>query len=84
MNAHLIIDADVLPTGGTLLLEVAMGLREHRIRPHSLVLSCITSQDRVKLLVEFPAGRENGVLALAERFRNIPGVQKIVLNERTP
>lgn len=81
MNPHLIIDADVSGTGGTLLLEVAMGLRENRLRPKSLVWSTIPDQDQVKLLVELEAGIDHRLPVLVERFRGIPGVKKIVMNE---
>jgi hypothetical protein len=76
MNRALSLHADVAETGGTLLLEVAMGLREHRLRPETMVWS-LYDLDRVRLRLAVSSGREHHLPALVERFRQLPGVTRV-------
>ena len=80
MKRTLSIYANVASTGGTLLLEVAMGLREYRLRPEALVWSLV-GPDKVKLWFIVEPDREHHLPPLSDRFGQIEGVTKVEIED---
>ncbi len=75
MACGLTIEAAVEPTGGTLLLQLAITLRESRLKPRSLVWSSPAESGFVKLSLVINA--EPALYAkLTECIAEIPCVQK--------
>lgn len=78
MERELTIDVEVEPDGGTLLLQLAIALRERRIRPESLVWSCVPKTQVVKLWLVLPPGQSGHLPDLADLLNTVPGVRKVV------
>jgi len=83
MPRVLSIHSEVSSTGGTLLLEVAIALREHRVRPDRMDWS-LTAPDTVVWRITAPAGREFHLPELVERVRQVPGVLRVEIYDAVP
>lgn len=83
MAQILSIHSEVASTGGTLLLEVAIALREHRLRPDRMDWS-LTAPDTVVWRIAAPVGREFHLPKLVERVQQVPGVIRVEINDAFP
>lgn len=72
------LQAAVESTGGTLLLELAMAIREYRLRPESLVWTHDRGSAHVTINIVVPIDRVEGCQTLCERLRSIPGVERVL------
>lgn len=77
------IHSEVASTGGTILLEVAIALREHRLRPDWMHWS-LTAPDAVVWRIAAPAGREFHLPQLVERVQQVPGVLRVEIYDGLP
>ncbi len=78
MERELAIDVEVEPDDDTVLLQLAIALRERRIRPESLVWSCLPNTSVVKLWLVLPPAQAEHLPRLAELLNAVPGVRKVV------
>lgn len=76
MKRKINIFADVAANGGSLLLEVALGLREHRLQPESLIWALLGG-NKIKLLLVIAPRLDHHLCDLVERFQRVPGVFKV-------
>jgi hypothetical protein len=74
----LVLHADVPPTNGIFLLEVAIGLGAYRLRPESLAWSLV-AQTKVKLELVIVLSHEHQLRELTERFQALDGVTEVEL-----
>lgn len=77
MERELAINVEVEPDGGTVLLQLVIALRERRIRPESLVWSCLPKTQVVKLWLVLPPAQAEHLPTLAELMNAVPGVRKV-------
>lgn len=81
MKHTLTFHAMIEPDEGTLLLHLAIALRERRFTPEALSIVRTDGRAEVKVSLTIAAAHERGLPALVERFQEIPGVHSIAVGE---